>query len=94
LREWINNLEGEDIIPVKDFKRSFNTACRNAGLIDVTFHTLRHTAASYLVMGGVDLAAVKEILGHATIQMTMRYSHLSPDHRKKAVKILQNQLDI
>lgn len=92
LKDWIEILEGEDIIPVKYFKRAFTTAHKNAGLSDIGFHTLRHTAASHLVMGGVDLATVKEILGHATIQMTMRYSHLSPDHRKKAMEILQNQI--
>lgn len=88
----MDKVEGEFIIPIKDFKRSFKTACKNAGLRNVTFHTLRHTAASYLVMGGVDLATVKEILGHSTIQMTMRYAHLSPDHRKNAVEILKGEL--
>ncbi len=39
-------------------------------------------------MKGVPLKAVQELLGHATIEMTMRYAHLSPDVRKDAVKVL------
>jgi integrase len=54
----------------------------------VVFHTLRHTFASWLVMSGVDLYTVQKLMGHSTISMTERYSHLAPDHLKKAVKML------
>jgi integrase len=63
-------------------------ACRKAGLRPVGWHVLRHTFASHLVMRGVPLKAVQELLGHATIDMTMRYSHLSPDSRIDAVRVL------
>ncbi|RUA17837.1 MAG: hypothetical protein DSY55_01355 [Clostridia bacterium] len=49
------------------------------------FHSLRHTCASWLVMSGVDLYVVKEILGHASITMTERYSHLRPGHLRSAM---------
>ncbi len=68
-----------------DFKRSFHTACRNAGLKDLRIHDLRHVFASKMVMGGTSLYITGELLGHRTTQMTKRYSHLLPDTLKKAV---------
>jgi len=49
---------------------------------------LRHTAATYMVIGGIDLVTVKDILGHATIQMTMRYAHPTPGNKRHAVEVL------
>ncbi|MCD4786105.1 MAG: site-specific integrase [Candidatus Eremiobacteraeota bacterium] len=100
LSKWINDTEEDGMIfPVKDFKKAFNCAVNRANITNFRFHDLRHTFASYLVMEGIDLATVKELMGHATINMTMRYSHLSPDHRKNAVeklskKFQQNMQDI
>ena len=45
-----------------------------------------------MVMRGVPLKAVQELLGHSTIQMTMRYSHLSPDVRRSAVEVLDRSI--
>ncbi len=50
------------------------------GIHDASFHTLRHTAASWMVMEGASLYAVGQILGHKTPRMTQRYAHLSPDY--------------
>ena len=58
------------------------------GIPDASFHTLRHTAASWLVMEGVDLYAVGQILGHKTPRMTQRYAHLSPNYMAGAVSKL------
>jgi integrase len=55
------------------------------GIHDASFHTLRHTSASWLVQQGVDLYAVGQLLGHKTPRMTQRYAHLSPKHMAEAV---------
>ncbi len=78
--------------PYKDIKRSFNTACRRANIRDFRFHDLRHTFASHLVMAGWDVTTVKELLGHKTLTMTLRYAHLAPDHKVKAVEVLDSVL--
>ena len=77
----------------QDVKRSFKTALRRAGIKDFHPHDLRHTFASHLIMAGVDLTTVKELLGHKTLTMTLRYSHLAPAHKVKAVDILDNTLN-
>ncbi|MBN2060747.1 MAG: tyrosine-type recombinase/integrase [Deltaproteobacteria bacterium] len=51
----------------------------------LTFHSLRHTYASWLVMQGTPLYTVQLLLGHKSMSMTMRYSHLAPDTLKAAV---------
>jgi len=71
----------------------FARAVKRAGLSDVVFHTLRHTFASRLVMAGVDLVTVKELLGHASLAMVLRYAHLSPGHRRRAVLVLDAPAD-
>lgn len=72
-------------------RSGFTNAVKRAGIPHVRFHDLRHTFASQLVMGGVDIRTVQELLGHKDIRMTMRYSHLAPDHMRKAVCILDKQ---
>jgi len=66
----------------------FSAAVEAAGLKDFTWHCLRHTFASRLVMAGVDLRTVQELMGHKTIQMTLRYAHLAPQHLLAAVQRL------
>jgi integrase len=75
--------------PCRNFHTAFERAVRKAGIVDFTFHDLRHTFASRLVMAGVDLPTVQALLGHKTIAMTLRYTHLSSDHKQRAVGKLE-----
>jgi site-specific recombinase XerD len=63
----------------------FPSALEEAKIDDYSWHCNRHTFASRLVMAGVDLRTVAELLGHRTLQMVMRYSHLAPEHQASAV---------
>ena len=74
--------------PLVWIEMSFHKALEKSGIQDFKIHDLRHTFASNLIMAGVDLMTVKELLGHKTIEMTLRYSHLAPDHKMRAVNIL------
>lgn len=66
-------------------KTAYDNAVAAAKLDDVNFHTLRHTFASWAIMRGVTLKELQELLGHASLTMTMRYAHLAPEHLRTAV---------
>lgn len=66
----------------------FGKTVKKAEIKDFHLHDLRHTFASWLVMGGIDLTTMQQLLGHQTYQMTLKYAHLSPEHRQSAVDIL------
>jgi len=59
--------------------------------LKVVFHTLRHTAASWLVNQGITLPVIAKILGHKTLQMTERYSHVNDESVKKAMATFDQQ---
>ena len=82
----------EDGKPYLNVRKSFDAVLKKCDIIDFKFHDLRHTFASHLVMSGIDIKTVQELMGHKSIEMTLRYSHLSPDHKKRAVEILGNRI--
>ena len=63
-----------------DLRQPWEKALKAANISDFHWHDLRHTAASYLAMAGVSLVEISKILGHRTMQMVSRYSHLSEGH--------------
>lgn len=69
-------------------RRWFEPALADAKIAGFSWHCLRHTFASRLVMAGVDLRTVQDLLGHKTIGMTVRYAHLAPKHTLAAVERL------
>ena len=74
--------------PIGSIRKAFKNACSRAGIKNLRFHDLRHTFATRLVLSNVDLATVSKLLGHSSIQMTMRYSHPTPEALKQAVSKL------
>ena len=67
------------------FRKPWTKALKEAEIANFTFHSLRHTCASYLAMNGASLLEIADVLGHKQIQMTKRYSHLCVDHKQKLV---------
>lgn len=67
-------------------------AVKVAGIEDLRFHDLRHSAASYLAMNGASLAEIAEVLGHKTLQMVKRYSHLSEAHTADVVSRMNERI--
>lgn len=83
-REFIFTRYGKRL---RDVRTAFYNARQRAGLgPDVTFHTLRHTFASWCMINGGDLYRLQKYLGHSTIALTQRYAHLSPEYLKSGVQ--------
>lgn len=81
----------------QSFKKVVKRLGFNDGITDrrqqVTFHTLRHTFASWLALQGESLITIRDLLGHRTTQMTERYSHLIEDHKRTAAARLETAFD-
>jgi integrase len=92
-RESDHIFTGPDGKPLKDVQRSFRTALRKARIKNFRFHDHRHTSASHLAMRGVSMKAIQEHLGHSSITMTQRYSHLSPEFQKSEIEKLSGLCD-
>jgi len=68
--------------------KSWAAILKDAQIEKFRWHDMRHDFASQLVMKGVDLNTVRELMGHASIKMTMRYAHLAPSSKLRAVEVL------
>lgn len=77
-------------LPV-DLRQPWEAALKRAEITDFRWHDLRHTAASYLAMSGASLAEIAEVLGHRTLSMVKRYTHLSHDHTAAVVARMNRQ---
>ena len=55
---------------------------------ELTFHSLRHTFASWLVQQGVPLIVVSKLLGHSDLRVTQIYAHVAPDQLKNSVEVI------
>lgn len=77
-----------------DLRKPWETALKQAGIEDFHWHDLRHTAASYLAMSGVSPLEISKILGHKTMAMVSRYSHLAPDRVSELGDALADKLGL
>lgn len=75
-----------------DFKAPFAKALKQAEIEDFRWHDLRHSAASYLAQQGVDLRRIAAILGHKTLSMSLRYSHLNVEHLREDLEKMTGRL--
>ena len=99
MRHWKKQSRSVDpmdlVFPGKNGQKfnNVNSAWRSllkaAKIEKFRWHDMRHSFASHLVMKGVDLNTVRELLGHADYQMTLRYAHLAPEHKAAAVAVLE-----
>jgi integrase len=77
-------------IAVRSLREAYSMTLKKAGIENFRIHDLRHTFATRLVQNGVDLYKVKELLGHKTITMTMRYAHHYPESLRGSIEVLDN----
>ena len=83
-----SKIKGGDL---QDTRYWFDACVKQAGLVNLTWKSAtRHTAASRWVMAGVPIAAATKFLGHGSIEMTMRYAHLQPEHHDRAVAAMMS----
>lgn len=75
-----------------DFRAAWEHALEKSEIVDFRFHDLRHSTASYLAMNGASLAEIAEVLGHKTLAMVKRYSHLSDGHVSSVVKSMNDKI--
>lgn len=87
-KKWYDQSDDDELFTITTFKTAWNALIIDSKIKDFTFHDLRHDFASRLVMSGVDLKTIQELLGHADLTMTLRYSHLAPSHKVAAVERL------
>ena len=97
-RDKVRRIDSPYLFPGNDRKRpavirkAWDTVVKKSKLTDFHFHDLRHTAASYLAMSGASPIEIAEVLGHKTLDMVKRYSHLAEGHTAKVVERMNEEI--
>lgn len=89
--DWVFPSPGNSKMPY-NIRVVWLDAVKEAGIKDFRFHDLRHSAASYLAMNKASLAEIAEVLGHKTLSMVKRYSHLSEAHTHSVVASMNEKI--
>lgn len=79
--------------PLKDIKKGWQTISKQAGLLKVRLHDLRHTHASHLVSSGLSLSIVGKLLGHTQASTTQRYAHLADEPLRQAAEFFGSKVE-
>jgi len=83
---WLFSCPFDPTKPVLDVRKAHDAAVRRAKIFPpFRLYDLRHTALTRMAMSGIDLPTLKELAGHSQIQMTMRYVHPTPEHKRRAM---------
>ncbi len=90
-RTFVFTLRRDSPIEYPKAGRTLAGICKRAGIRRIGWHVLRHTFASWLCADGVPIVVVKALLGHASIEMTMRYAHLAPSSLRSAIDVFDRQ---
>jgi site-specific recombinase XerD len=69
-------------------QRVLTRLCKKAGVKRITWHALRHTFCTHLIIRGASVPVVKELAGHSDVRITMQYVHLTDDAKRKAIAML------
>lgn len=91
LKDWRGDVASMPSLPVfgpRDIRMPWGRLLRDSGIENFTFHCTRHSFASQLVMAGCPLNTVRELLGHQSLKMTLRYAHLAPSNLHDAVALI------
>ena len=84
----IRRRDDQRVFGVGDIKTAWKTACRLAGITGLRFHDTRHTAATRLADAGCNAFTIAAILGHSSIQMSARYTHVSDERKRRALEAI------
>jgi integrase len=85
--EWLFPCPDDPNKPVAEARKAHDGAVRRSGVSPpFRLYDLRHTALTRMAMAGIDLPTLKELAGHSQIQMTMRYVHPTPEHKRRAIE--------
>lgn len=84
--EWLFPCPFDPAKPLAGVRKAHDAAVRRSGLHPFRLYDLRHTALTRMALAGIDLPTLRELAGHSQIQMTMRYVHPTPEHKRRAIE--------